>query len=123
VADTITKKTVAEHAKELLADARHRIVLDDFVNEHLRAALEALSPKHFPVSAGGTNEDLVKRISAYESAVRKTGTLVDAVLSLAHSYWLATILSSSNIVRISGDGAMHIVRNVLSNPGQPVRSQ
>jgi hypothetical protein len=80
VADTITKKTVAEHAKELLADARHRIVLDDFVNEHLRAALEALSPKHFPVSAGGTNEDLVKRISAYESAVRD---LLDIVILVA----------------------------------------
>jgi hypothetical protein len=37
------KKTLADQAKELLADPRQRITLDAFVNEHLRAALEALS--------------------------------------------------------------------------------
>lgn len=53
------KKTAADGAKELLADPRHRIILDDFVNERLRAVLDALSPKHFPVSGAGTNEEFV----------------------------------------------------------------
>jgi hypothetical protein len=63
-------KVVAERAKELLADPRHRIVFDDFVNEHLRAALETLSPAHFPVSGVGTNEEFIRRVAAYEDAVR-----------------------------------------------------
>src|SRR3989442_5300624 len=63
------KKTLADQAKELLADPRQRIALDAFVNEHLRAALEALSAEHFPVTGGGTNQDFVKRVAAYEDAV------------------------------------------------------
>jgi hypothetical protein len=75
-----TTKTTADIAKELLADPRSRIALDDFVNEHLRAALAALSPIHFPVGAADTKEDFVKRIAAYEEAVRN---LTDLVILLA----------------------------------------
>jgi hypothetical protein len=74
------KRTVTERAKELLADPRHRIALDDFVNEHLRVALDALSPERFPVSGAGTNEDFVKRVAAYESAVRD---ILDIVILVA----------------------------------------
>jgi hypothetical protein len=63
------KKSVADEAKDLLADQRNRISLDDFVNEHLRIALVALSADHFPLNVGGTNRDLVDRVGRYEAAV------------------------------------------------------
>ncbi len=71
------KTTVAERAKELLTEPRHRIAFDDFVNEHLRVALDRLSAQHFPLSGNLTNEDLVKRLAAYDNAVRD---LLDIVI-------------------------------------------
>jgi hypothetical protein len=72
--------TIAERAKELLAEPRHRIAFDDFVNEHLRIALDKLSPEHFPLSGNLTNGDLVKRLAAYEDAVHD---LLDIVILTA----------------------------------------
>src|SRR5690242_1633189 len=71
------KASVGDRAKELLADPRDRIRLDDFVNEHLRTALAALATDHFPVSGGGTKEDFVKRLAAYEDAI---GDLLDIMV-------------------------------------------
>jgi hypothetical protein len=70
MAEREKKKSVGDRAKELLADPRERITLDTFVNAHLRAALEALSLEHFPVTGGGTNQDFVDRVARYEDAVR-----------------------------------------------------
>jgi hypothetical protein len=46
----------------------------------LRAALDKLSPEHFPLSGNLTNEDLVKRLAAYEDAVHD---LLDIVILTA----------------------------------------
>jgi hypothetical protein len=70
MAETEKKESVADRTKELLADPRERITLDTFVNAHLRAVLEALSPEHFPVTGGGTNQDFIDRVARYEDAVR-----------------------------------------------------
>jgi hypothetical protein len=70
---------VAERAKELLADPRLRIALDGFVNKHLRAALEVLSPARFPLT-GGEAKDFKHRVAAYEDAIR---ALLEIVILLA----------------------------------------
>jgi hypothetical protein len=70
MAETEKKKSVADRAKELLADPRERIVLDAFINAHLRAVLEGLSPEQFPVTGGGNNQDFIRRVARYEDAVR-----------------------------------------------------
>jgi hypothetical protein len=61
--------TVVERAKELLADETRRIELDAFINEHLRTALEALSPDRFPITGAAPQEDFVKRAGDYEAAL------------------------------------------------------
>jgi hypothetical protein len=63
-------KAVVERAKELLAERRHRIVFNDFVNVHLQAALDALSSAHFSVSGPGSNDEFVKRVTAYETTIQ-----------------------------------------------------
>jgi hypothetical protein len=69
------ERSVSERAKELLADPRHRIELDSFVNEHVRRALKALSVEYFPVTGGAGPDDFVKRIAAYEAAIRDVQTI------------------------------------------------
>lgn len=64
-----TEVSVSQRAKQLLVEPRHRIELDDFVNEHLRCALDALSVKNFPLN-GGSNEEFVKRVAEYEVAIK-----------------------------------------------------
>jgi hypothetical protein len=61
--------SVSERAKQLLSEHRQRIALNDFVNHHLRRTLEALSVKNFPLNEGGSKDDFVKRIEAYEAAI------------------------------------------------------
>jgi hypothetical protein len=69
------ERSIFERAKELLPDPRLRIEFDSFVNENLRRALAALAVECFPVSAGVGPEDFVKRIAAYEAAIRDVQTI------------------------------------------------
>src|SRR6185312_15560211 len=62
-------KRVADQAKELLADPRHRIALDDFVNQHLRVALTALGTDQFPLTGSVPQQEFVDRVAAYGKAV------------------------------------------------------
>jgi hypothetical protein len=61
--------SVAERAKELLAEPRFRIAFSDFLDEQLRAAREKLGPKSFPISTNLTNDDFAKRVIQYDSAI------------------------------------------------------
>jgi len=71
-----TKSSVSKRAKQLLSERRHRIELDEFVNEHLRDALNALSAKNFPLGGNATDEDFVKRVAAYQTAIGDLQTIV-----------------------------------------------
>jgi hypothetical protein len=60
---------ISKRAKQLLSERRHRIELDDFVNEYLQQTLDALSVKNFPLSGNASNEDFIKWTAAYESTI------------------------------------------------------
>lgn len=65
-----TMPLAIDELKELLADPRNRIKLDDFITQHVRAFLDATSVEHFPVQGGSvTKEAFVSRVEAYEAAL------------------------------------------------------
>lgn len=56
--------------KDLIADPRNRIRLDDLISEKLQAALDALNPERFSTSLPpATSETVTERIGTYESAI------------------------------------------------------
>ena len=65
------KTNIVEEMKDLLSDPKNRIKLDDFVTEHLKTFLEAVSLQHFPVQGlGAQKEEFLKRMKAYEEIVK-----------------------------------------------------
>src|SRR5260370_10905997 len=71
-----TKDSVAERTKALLVDPLKLIVLDDYINGHLRKATSALSLEQFPPHGIVTNEEFIKRVTAYEVAVSALQAIV-----------------------------------------------
>lgn len=67
--------TVAQRAKDLLADATRRIELDALVNEQLRIALDALAPDKFPITGPAPQGEFVKRVGAYEAGMNDVLTI------------------------------------------------
>ena len=65
--------SVSDIAKAMLADPLKRI---DVINDHVRTAMAALSPKHFPPSGDITKEEFAKRIAAYEAAITDLKAIV-----------------------------------------------
>lgn len=74
----VPEVSVAERMKELLSEQGRQIELSDFVNRHIRAASERLSPTHFPENDPG---DIADRLRKYEVAVEDLQTIV---VLLAH---------------------------------------
>jgi hypothetical protein len=64
------KPSVTDRAKQLIADPLQRIVLDSFINEHLRSTIDALSLERFPTTGALTNDEFAKRSASYEAAIR-----------------------------------------------------
>jgi hypothetical protein len=63
--------------KDLLADPKNRIRLDDFVSECIRAFLEATSLSQFPVQGGTVDAAaFVDRIKRYEAALSDLKSIV-----------------------------------------------
>jgi hypothetical protein len=71
-----TKDSVAERTKVLLVDPLKLIELDDYINSHLRKAIAALSLEQFPPHGNRTNEEFIKRVTAYEVAISSLQTIV-----------------------------------------------
>jgi hypothetical protein len=70
------RQSIADQAKQLIADHLQRIELDTFVNECLRRAIGALSLERFPAVGNPTNDEFAERIASYEAAIRDIQTIV-----------------------------------------------
>ena len=74
------KQSVRETTKNLIADPKDRIRLDDFVSSELRTAMKALDRQNFPASEVVSAGEFIVRLKKYESAVDE---LLDIVILLA----------------------------------------
>jgi hypothetical protein len=70
------RQSIADQAKQLIADPLQRIEFDAFVNESLRRAIGALSLERFPAVGNPTNDEFAKRIASYEAAIRDIQTIM-----------------------------------------------
>lgn len=74
-ADRNNERSLAAQVKSLIPDPVKRIELDDFINTELRSAINALSLDHFPAKGVVNKEEFIKRIEAYDSAVKSLRTI------------------------------------------------
>ncbi len=74
---TNPKINIVEEMKELLADPKNRIRLDDYVTKYIKAFLATIDIKHFPVQGANVQkEDFLRRMQKYEEAVRDLQQIV-----------------------------------------------
>lgn len=74
---TATNKTTIETMKELLADSKNRIKLDDFVSENIKKFLAATDLQQFPVVGLTPNkEEFLERMKRYEDVVKELQQIV-----------------------------------------------
>ena len=72
-----SKITIIEKTKELLADPKNRIKLDDFVTEQLKGFINKTSLEQFPVQDSNLQKDeLLDRLNRYENILKDSQKII-----------------------------------------------